>query len=99
MNNALNYILSNDSKELASCLAEAVDIIEGIRMGSYKPDCMTTQPWLRALKNYNIDKLFEVTEGVDYMDDCPSCGAANGEACVDGGGNLQYLKMHEIRIK
>ena len=36
--------------ELRDCLAEAVDLVDDIREGDYKPDSFTTQPWRAALK-------------------------------------------------
>ena len=36
-------------QELEECLSEAVDLMEDVRIGAYKPDSVTTQPWKRAL--------------------------------------------------
>jgi len=33
------------AKEIEECLSEAVDLMEDIRVGAYKPDSCTTQPW------------------------------------------------------
>ena len=36
-------------EQLQSLLSEAVDLMEGVRTGDYKPDSFTTQPWRAAL--------------------------------------------------
>ena len=36
-------------EELTSCLREAVDLMEDVMTGAYKPDSFTTQPWRTAL--------------------------------------------------
>lgn len=38
-------------QELEECLAEAVDLMEDVRVGAYKPDSCTTQPWKRILSD------------------------------------------------
>lgn len=35
--------------EIRDCLAEAIDLMEGVLEGTYKPDSFTTQPWRQAL--------------------------------------------------
>ena len=37
-------------EELESCLREAIDLMEDIREGNYKPDSFTTQPWHTVLE-------------------------------------------------
>lgn len=37
-------------KVLEENLQEAVDLMEDVRTGEYKPDSFTTQPWREALK-------------------------------------------------
>ena len=43
-------------EELTECLTEAVDLMEDIREGEYKPDSFTTQPWRAALKQEAKDE-------------------------------------------
>jgi len=35
--------------EVAECLSEAIELMEAVREGEYKPDSVTTQPWRNAL--------------------------------------------------
>ena len=42
-------------QELRECLAEAVDLMEDVRVGAYKPDSCTTQPWKRILSDNGKD--------------------------------------------
>lgn len=44
------------AKELEECLSEAVDLMEDIRVGAYKPDSVTTQPWKRILSDNTKDE-------------------------------------------
>ena len=37
--------------EVVDCLSEAIDLMEDVRTGNYKPDSFTTQPWKKALKS------------------------------------------------
>jgi len=41
----------NERDELKSCLSEAIDLMEDVRSGDYKPDYFTTQPWKRVLES------------------------------------------------
>jgi broad-specificity NMP kinase len=41
--------LETENKRLRECLSEAIDLVESVRTGEYKPDSFTTQPWKKAL--------------------------------------------------
>jgi len=55
--------INNDDKqlmdELFKCLSEAVDLIDDIMIGDYKPDSLTTQPWLSVLEEYKMRDVNE----------------------------------------
>ena len=46
----IEFALNAKITELTSCLSEAVDLMEDVITGDYKPDSFTTQPWRAALK-------------------------------------------------
>ena len=49
-----------ESREVSDCLKEAIDLMEDVRTGDYKPDTLTTQPWTNAIKSLiNGDKQGE----------------------------------------
>jgi hypothetical protein len=33
------------------CLLEAIDLMEDVKEGTYKPDSLTTQPWKKVVSN------------------------------------------------
>lgn len=39
----------NEVVEIRKCLSEAIDLMEDVITGDYKPDSFTTQPWKNAL--------------------------------------------------
>ncbi len=44
-----NQKLVERVEKLSSCLEEAIDLMEDVREGKYKPDSFTTQPWRKAI--------------------------------------------------
>ena len=42
--------LETENKRLRECLSEAIDLVESVRTGEYKPDSFTTQPWKKAMR-------------------------------------------------
>lgn len=45
----VNQRLNKKVAELEGCLKEAVDLMEDVITGDYRPDSFTTQPWRTAL--------------------------------------------------
>jgi len=45
-----------ENEELKNCLKEAIDLMEDIINGKYKPDSFTTQPWKKTLIIKEKDK-------------------------------------------
>lgn len=62
---------SGRERKIEECLREAIDLVEDIRAGGYKPDSFTTQPWRAALRESPTPQSREQSTGGNWEGNYP----------------------------